>query len=204
MAADAITLITEDHRLLDGLLERLLQDDVDRLAVVEEITARLTAHARAEEREVYPSIMKADPNEADEVEHAYEEHVEAEHDLRKVRNLIGSPHFEEAAAAFVAAVRHHVEEEESEVLPALQNAVDTATLRRLGAAFAKERDQQLKSAGFTATRRPRKGGDVDTAQDDRFADVTRDELYEMAKKADVAGRSSMTKDELADALRQQR
>ena len=203
MAADAITLITEDHRLLDGLFERLLQDDADRLAVVEEITARLTAHARAEEREVYPTIKKADPD-TDEVEHAYEEHLEAEHQLRKVRNLIGSPHFEEAAAAFVAAVRHHVEEEESEVLPALQNAVDTATLRRLGAAFAKERDQELKSAGFTAPQQPREGSDVDTAEDDQFADVTRDELYEMAKKADVPGRSSMTKDELADALRKQR
>jgi hypothetical protein len=34
------------------------------------------------------------------------------------------------------------------------------------------------------------------------AGATRDELYEMAKEADIPGRSSMTKQELADALRQ--
>jgi hypothetical protein len=31
--------------------------------------------------------------------------------------------------------------------------------------------------------------------------LTRDELYERAKEADVPGRSSMTKEQLADALR---
>ena len=77
-------------------------------------------------------------------------------------------------------------------------------LRRLGAAFAKERDQELKNAGFTAPEQPRERGDADTPEDEQFANVTRDELYEMAKKADVPGRSSMTKDELADALRQHR
>ena len=107
MAADAITLIIEDHRLLEGLFARLREDGIDRWTVVEEITARLTAHARAEEQEVYPAISKNAPDEADEVEHAYEEHLEAEHELRKVRNLIGSPHFEEAVDAFVATVQHH-------------------------------------------------------------------------------------------------
>jgi DNA end-binding protein Ku len=36
---------------------------------------------------------------------------------------------------------------------------------------------------------------------DRLGDLSRDELYERAKAADVAGRSQMSKDELVDALR---
>jgi hypothetical protein len=90
------------------------------------------------------------------------------------------------------------------VLPAIRDAVDAATLRRLEAAFAKERAQELKNAGNAAPEQSQEGDSVDTAEDDRFASATRDELYEMAKKADVPGRSSMTKDELADALGKQR
>jgi hypothetical protein len=35
------------------------------------------------------------------------------------------------------------------------------------------------------------------------SDPTRDQLYEMAKQADIPGRSTMTKDKLAQALRKQ-
>ena len=36
---------------------------------------------------------------------------------------------------------------------------------------------------------------------DRLADLSKDELYERAKKADIPGRAKMSKDELVDALR---
>jgi hemerythrin superfamily protein len=202
MPSDAIQLIKEDHRLLEGLFEQLQAGTDDRRTLVEEITARLTAHSRAEEREVYPAIKKADPAEGDEVDHAYHEHQEAEHLLGKVRNLIGSPHFDEALTQFVAAVKHHVDEEESEVLPALEKAVDRDTLGRLGDAFDKARQSELAQAGYApraATRSPTgrsaRSKDLDSA--------TRDELYEMAKEADIHGRSSMTKDQLGQALREQ-
>jgi hemerythrin superfamily protein len=210
MAADAVTLIMNDHRLLEGLLAQLRTDQGDRHALVEEITARLTAHARAEEQEVYPAIAQADPGEKPEVDHAYDEHLQAEHELAKVRNLIASPHFGDAVTAFVAAVKHHVEEEENEVLPRLREVVDADTLHRLGAAFAQAQAQELASTGFAA---PDDAVDADghaqteTVVDDggdEFDKATRDELYEMAKKADIAGRSSMKKEELAKELRKQR
>ena len=91
MAADAVTLIEEDHRAMEALFDQVLARKGDRVALVAEITARLTAHARAEEQEVYPALAQADPAEQDEVEHAQEEHHEAEHLLRKARNLTVSP-----------------------------------------------------------------------------------------------------------------
>ena len=42
--------------------------------------------------------------------------------------------------------------------------------------------------------------EVETGDD--LGDATYDELYERATEADIAGRSSMTKDELIDALRE--
>src|SRR4051794_18861340 len=107
MASDAVTLITNDHRLMDQLFAQLKAGDGDRRALVAEVEARLSAHARAEEAEVYPVVAKA-AGEQEEVEHGTYEHLEAEHRLQKVVNLIDSPHFEQALDEFVAAVDHHV------------------------------------------------------------------------------------------------
>ncbi|HEX2029660.1 MAG TPA: Ku protein [Nitriliruptorales bacterium] len=38
-------------------------------------------------------------------------------------------------------------------------------------------------------------------REDRYADLTRDELYELAQQRDIPGRSAMSKDELTQALR---
>lgn len=146
MDSDAVTLIKEDHRLLEGLFEQLKAGTGDRRTLVTEIVARFTAHARAEEQEVYPAIAQAAPDGQDEVGHAHHEHHQADHLLRKVVNLIESPHFEQALAEFVTVVGHHVREEEAEVLPALSDAVDDATLRRLGAAFDEARTAELRTA----------------------------------------------------------
>jgi hemerythrin superfamily protein len=204
MGTDVVTLIENDHRLLEGLFEQLQAGKGDRHALVAEVAARLTAHARAEEQEVYPALTSAEPDSEDEVEHAYDEHREAEHLLRNVQNLVESDHFDEALANFVEAVKHHVEEEESEVLPALRDAVDAATLERLGQAFAAARARELATAGIeepTDSASSESGAAGPSADD--IDNATRDELYEMAKEADIPGRSQMKKDELSEALREQ-
>lgn len=219
MATSAVTLILNDHRALEALFEQVESGKGDRQELMDEIVVRLSAHARAEEREVYPAIKKADPSEDAEVEHAYDEHVEAEHLLLKARNLVGSPHFEQAFTEFVGAVKHHVEEEETEILPALEKAVDPPTLKRLGDAFERARREELTNAGLG-------GAKIETAMSDamldpemtvatvdelaaekpadtpELAEATRDELYQMARDADIPGRSSMTKSELAEALQE--
>lgn len=194
MASDAVTLIKNDHRLLERLFALLKDGDGDRRDLVAEVEARLAAHARAEEAEVYPVIAKA-AGEKGEVEHGTYEHLEAEHKLRKVRNLIDSPHFEQALDEFIAAVGHHVQEEESELLPALRKATDKQTLERLGAAFERARLDELSTSGYEQAPASTQTDDLDEA--------TRDELYEKAKEADIPGRSQMNKDDLREALREQ-
>jgi hemerythrin superfamily protein len=189
---DAVTLIKNDHRLMEQLFSRLKSGDGDRRTLVSEVAARLSAHARAEEAEVYPVIAKS-AGEKQEVEHGTYEHFEAEHKLGKVRNLIESPHFDQALEEFVAAVDHHVQEEESELLPALEKAADKKTLNRLGAAFERARLDELATAGYEDALIAESGADD-------LAEATRDELYERAKKADIPGRSQMNKEQLMEAL----
>jgi len=195
MAADAVTLIKNDHRLMEELFAQLKAAKGDRRALVTEVQARLSAHARAEEAEVYPTLAKAAGEKA-EVEHGTYEHLEAEHKLRKVSNLIDSPHFSQALDEFVGAVDHHVQEEESELLPALKKATDKETLDRLGAAFERARLDELSTSGYEQAPRS-------TEPADDLAEATRDELYEKAQKADIPGRSHMKKEDLIEALRDQ-
>lgn len=184
MAADVVSLIEQDHREMEALFGRVTAADGDRRALLADIAVRLDAHARAEELEVYPVIAGNRPAEEPRVQHAEREHQEADHLLRKARNLVDTAHFDEAFAAFVDAVKHHVEEEETEVLPELRSAVDEQGLRRIAVAFEEVRRGLLGAA----------------AGADSSADATRDELYERAKKAGIPGRSKMTKDQLAQAL----
>jgi hemerythrin superfamily protein len=196
MASDVVTLIKNDHRLMERLFARLKTGDGDRRALVAEVAARLVAHARAEEAEVYPALAKV-AGEEDEAEHGTHEHHEAEHKLRKIRNLIDSPHFDQALEEFIAAVDHHVQEEESEVLPALEKSADKKTLDRLGAAFERARRGELSTNGYEQAR-----GSAPAGPDD-LAEATRDELYEKAKEAGIPGRSRMNKDDLIEALGKQ-
>jgi hemerythrin-like domain-containing protein len=196
MATNVVTLIKNDHRLMEQLFARLKAEDGDRLALVAEVAARFGAHARAEEAEVYPAVAKV-AGEEDEAEHGTHEHHEAEHKLRKVRNLIDSPHFDHALEEFIAAVDHHVQEEESELLPALEKSADKKTLDRLGAAFERARRDELSASGYKQA-----PGSAQAGPDD-LAEATRDELYEKAKEVGIPGRSHMNKHDLIEALGKQ-
>jgi hemerythrin superfamily protein len=188
---DAVEAIKQDHQRMEQVFAKLEAGDGDRRALLTEVENRLEAHSHAEEQEVYPAIKKAAPDEADEVDHGYDEHSEAESLLHKAISLADSPDFDDALQEFLEAVRHHVEEEETELLPALADAVDEAELERLGDAFETKRQAELRESGHDD------GDDVTTHDID---EMTRAELYEEAKRAEVPGRSHMTKDELKDAL----
>lgn len=148
MATDVISLIMNDHRLMEELFERLQTGEGDREALIKEIEARLLAHARAEEQEVYPAVALAVPAEREEVDHGYDEHQETERLVHQVHDLVDSPGFDQVLRKFITAVERHVEEEETEVLPALRETVDEDTLERLGEAFERVRDEVLREEGF--------------------------------------------------------
>ncbi|GAA2631961.1 hemerythrin domain-containing protein [Dactylosporangium fulvum] len=149
MASDAVTLIMNDHRTMEQLFEKLRSGTGDRRQLLDECAARLTAHSHAEEQKVYPALAELDPNVRDEVHRGADEHHQAErmlHDLQRM--AADAPEFEGLLDEFISAVQHHVEEEETELLPALRDAVPAARLEELGAAFEKIRLQELEVAGL--------------------------------------------------------
>jgi hypothetical protein len=69
-------------------------------------------------------------------------------------------------------------------------------IRREGASKEKAARIANASAGSSRSSVGRKGGKASS-----YDDMTRDELYERAKKIGIKGRSSMSKGELVNALR---
>jgi len=195
---DAVTLIQNDHRLLESLFERLRSGDGDRQALLVEVAARLAAHSHAEEMKVYPALEQTEPDRHDAVEHGAEEHHEAEQMLHRLMAMASDdPEFDSVLTRFVDAVLEHVQEEENEILPALQRTVDAAQLEQLGQAFEEVRARELEVAGISSEASTPGGGGEDSSA------MSRTELYEKAKEAGVPGRSHMSKDELAQALREE-
>jgi hemerythrin superfamily protein len=200
MASDAVTMITNDHRVMETLFEMLQDPRGDRPALLTEVVARLSAHSWAEEEKVYPALLKADPGEEHDVYHGVEEHHEATDLLHKL--LLTDPasqRFDTVLEQFVNAVKHHVEEEESEILPDLATKIDKARLEKLGEAFEERRLEILRSHGIDD--KAVGSGGAAAKVPGRGEQMTRDELYEKAKEADIPGRSQMSKDELAKAVR---
>jgi hemerythrin superfamily protein len=187
MATDVITLITKDHRLIEGLFDRLKSGQGDAKAAVAELHALLTAHSRAEEDRVYPGL---------DAHHSVEEHKEAEILLDAlVRARPGTPEFRKTLEELVKAVTHHVEEEESKLLPSLSRKADAKELERLGKAFKQRRDEELRALGLSGV-----SASSDGAGKASGDGATKAELYERAQRADIPGRSHMGKEELAAAL----
>ncbi|MFF5232234.1 hemerythrin domain-containing protein [Dactylosporangium sp. NPDC000521] len=144
MASDAVTLIMNDHRLMEQLFDRLRAGSGDRQLLLDEIAARLTAHSHAEEQRVYPSLP------AEVAQHGADEHHEAErmlHDLQRMGPEDEA--FNDRLEDFIATVGHHVEEEETSTLPALRESVDADRLIELGAAFEQVRLEELAVAGIS-------------------------------------------------------
>lgn len=195
MADDVISMLTTDHRELERLFDMMTKDKNSRPLALPLAVAMLEAHSRAEEEQVYP-VLAREAGDKEGAEHGADEHHEAEQQGKRLLEMDWeSEEFDQALEEWISAVRHHVEEEENELLPELKRAVDADRLRELGAAFASRRARSLAGQPLAAA-----GGGTrpDTG------DKTRDELYEEARELGVQGRSTMTKDELAQQVEKER
>ena len=174
---DVVDLILQDHRELQRMFEELQSDPSKRRALAPVMSTLLFAHSRAEESEVYPGARAAGGEE--DVEHSQEEHLLADKLLAKLADTDpASPEFDSALTELVEAVSHHVEEEESKVLPGL---------RRLSA----DRRAELAEA-FLASRAEHLG--------DQPGDIRKSELDQQAANIGLDGASAKSKDELAQEL----
>ena len=131
MPQDAVALIKADHRKVEQLF-REFEEAGDRAyktkqELVGQIVEELEVHATIEEETYYPAVeAKARKDGKELIAEAVEEH----HVVKILLGELGSMSSEDEAfdakvTVLMENVRHHVEEEESELLPQSEKILGT-------------------------------------------------------------------------------
>jgi iron-sulfur cluster repair protein YtfE (RIC family) len=138
--------------------------------VAKTICQELRTHTSLEEEIVYPVLRKEVDQEAKQL-------------IRKIESTkTTGAQLRQLVMKLKDAIEHHVQEEETEVFPKMKRQLGT-DLTRMGEEIARRKTPKVRSAG-----------------NGELLDLTKEELYERARKAGIEGRSTMNKRELAKAL----
>lgn len=130
-------LLKKDHRKVEKLFSEIEEtdDSKKRQKLFEQIYKELSMHAEAEELTFYAAMREYEETEA-LLDEAEEEHVEVKVMLEEMKSLdAASPEFAKKIITLKNAVQHHVEEEESEVFPTVEECMDDEELEQLADEF---------------------------------------------------------------------
>lgn len=131
-----INVITADHRAVEAAfseLEANLTTPQQRRDLVDHVIAELVRHSVAEEQFMYPAVRKYVPGGDEMADHEIEEHAEAERVMKDLDEMdVSDPGFEIKLQELMHDIRHHVQEEETTLLPTLAAACSASELEDLG------------------------------------------------------------------------
>ena len=147
MAQDAVALIKADHRKVEQLFHEF-EEAGDRAyktkqRLVSEIIKELEVHATIEEETYYPAVeAKAKKDGKEMVAEAVEEHHVVKVLLGELATMSAEDEaFDAKVTVLIENVRHHVEEEEGEMLPQSEEILGKEELARLGEEMAARKRQ---------------------------------------------------------------
>ena len=155
---DALTLVRQDHRKLEGLLERCEQlggdDDEERAVLLGQLQAALRHHVDQEESILY-TIYRERARRAGvdlgNLDRALEQHRLID---RLSRELTEGESDDDTLAAWftllIEQVRTHLDTESSVLLTAVEDLIDDDTLQELGRRM-EQRDQVIEARRELAT-----------------------------------------------------
>ena len=117
---DAIKLLKDQHDEVEALFKQIERlgdrDDGAKERLFIQIADKLAVHASIEEKIFYPAVRASQTDEI--VNEAYEEHLGVKRVLSDLLDLeVTDETFDAKLKTLKEQVEHHVEEEESELLP---------------------------------------------------------------------------------------
>lgn len=178
----ATTLIEGEHREIERLFDRFKKAPTKGAAMG--LCQLLQRHTEMEEAILYPELEQVDQ---ELFEDAKQEHEEADELIEQIRTSADPEHIAALVSELEGKVSHHVNDEETEDLPRMEEVCGGSRMDELGAQMQHWKEQRTD------------GGQGSEGRAD-LLDLTKEELYEKAQQADIEGRSDMTKEELAEAL----
>jgi hemerythrin superfamily protein len=136
---DAIVLLKEDHKTVNGLFKQFEKGKEtlpasQKRTLVDRMIKELTTHAFIEETIFYPAAREAVPETQEHVLESVEEHHVVAWLLSELRRLDpGEETFNAKVTVLIENVRHHVEEEEKDWFPEVRKGMGRNRLAELGA-----------------------------------------------------------------------
>ena len=148
---DALTLVRQEHRKVEGLLERSErpeEDDEDERAVlIGQLQAALRHHVDQEETILYP-ICRERARRAevslDPLDQAIEQHRLIDRLSRELSDAGAGDTREAKLTVLVEQVRNHLDTEDSVLLTAIEDLIDDDTLIELGRRM-EQRDRVIEA-----------------------------------------------------------
>lgn len=136
--ADAITLLKSDHQKVEKLFKQFEKAGPNahktKRDLVDQIIRELSIHAEIEEQIFYPAVRAAEvPEGTDMVLESLEEHLAAKRLLADLEKLDPEhERFDAKVTVLIEMIRHHVEEEEEDLFPAVREVLKRKILGEMG------------------------------------------------------------------------
>lgn len=131
-----VTVLIEDHRAVEQVFQELESRQgrpEHRRDLADHVIAELVRHSVAEEQYLYPMARKTLPDGDQIADHEIAEHAEAEQTMKDLDGLDPTDaKFDELLSKLMSQIRHHVDDEESDLFPRLQQACARSELAELG------------------------------------------------------------------------
>lgn len=130
--------IITDHREFESVFTELESggDPHTQPELVEHVIAGIVRHAVAEEQYVYPAARSVLPDGDEITDHELQEHAEAEEVMKAIEKAgPDDPQYDDLVRKLIGEIRHHVEDEENDLLPQLRDACAPEQLQELSEKF---------------------------------------------------------------------
>ena len=142
---DVFKLLKQDHREVEQLFKKIEKSSESarktREKTFKQLAQELTAHTAVEERIVYPRLKEI-KGLKDTVNEGFEEHHVAKQLLEELNELPSdNEQWKAKLSVLKEIVQHHVQEEEKELFPKAQKALD----KKESAALAERVEQEKKA-----------------------------------------------------------
>lgn len=150
---NAIELLKSDHDKVDKLFQKVRANpDGDNTGLFEQIKAELDVHTEVEETIFYPYLIENGDEELKKItEEGIEEHRQAKMFLKELAGLSkDSEKFDPKMKVLMEDIQHHVQDEEGEMFPMVEEQFEKSDLEELGAEMEKAKTRLQKSGSASA------------------------------------------------------
>jgi hemerythrin superfamily protein len=130
--------IITDHREFESVFTEIESGGDPRTQpdLVEHVIAGIVRHAVAEEQYLYPAARSVLPDGDELADHELKEHAEAEEIMKAIEKAgADDAQYDDLVRKLIGEIRHHVEDEENDLLPKLRDACPPEQLHELSEKF---------------------------------------------------------------------